>query len=130
MDIHSGNRKVFDGLYRFWWYLFARAKAYLAMPSHSSKSCNSSVCCMGETPYMPIFMHQAALFARIAPDHLSFSDALELVGDAIDEVQMTAHEQLPLLRQRLLRDLAEATLPLRRFRSNQNWDYLPIVEGR
>lgn len=64
------------------------------------------------------FMHQAALVARIDPDRLSFSAALELVRDAIDEFQMTAHEQLHLLRQRLLRDIAAVTLPLRRLRSN------------
>jgi len=63
-------------------------------------------------------MHQAALLVGIDPDRLSFSAALELVRDAIDEFQMTARTQLPLLRQRLLRDMAEATLPLRRLRSN------------
>jgi len=63
-------------------------------------------------------MHQAALLFDIDPDRLSFTAALELVRNAIDEFQMTARDQLHILRQRLLADMAQARLPLRRLRSN------------
>lgn len=63
-------------------------------------------------------MLQAATLIGIDPDRLSFSAALELVRDAIDEFQQTAHDQLHQLQQRLFRDMADARLPERRLRSN------------
>jgi hypothetical protein len=64
------------------------------------------------------FMHQAACLVGIDPDRLSFSHALEVVRQAIDEFQMTAKEQLDDLYRRLLRDMAEVRLPERRLRAN------------
>lgn len=63
-------------------------------------------------------MHQAALQVGIDPDRLSFVHALRLVHNAIPEFQMTALDQLPQLCARLLRDIADGRLPLRRLRSN------------
>jgi len=63
-------------------------------------------------------MHQAAALCGLDPDRLSFTAALELVRNAIDEFQMTARDQLHELRHRLLGDIAQARLPARRLRSN------------
>ena len=63
-------------------------------------------------------MHQAASLVGIDPDRLSFTHALEVVRQAIDEFQMTATEQLDQLYRRLLRDIAAVRLPQRRLRSN------------
>jgi hypothetical protein len=63
-------------------------------------------------------MHQAALQAGVDPDRLSFVHALRVVHDAIPEFQMTAPDQLTELYARLLRDIADELLPVRRLRSN------------
>jgi hypothetical protein len=63
-------------------------------------------------------MHQAALQTEIDPDRLSFVHALRVIHDAIPEFQMTAPDQLPQLYARLLRDIADGSLPPRRLRSN------------
>jgi hypothetical protein len=63
-------------------------------------------------------MHQAACLVGIDPDRLSFTHALEVVRQAIDEFQMTAREQLDQLYHRLLCDIAEGRLPERRLRAN------------
>lgn len=63
-------------------------------------------------------MHQAARLIDCDPDRLSFTAALDLVRNAIDEFQMTARDQLHDLYQRLLADMAQARLPLRRLRAN------------
>lgn len=63
-------------------------------------------------------MHQAALQANLDPDRLSFVHALQVLGDAVPEFQMTAPDQLSHLYIRLLQDIADARLPERRLRSN------------
>lgn len=63
-------------------------------------------------------MHQAACHAGIDPDRLSFTHALEVIRNAVDEFQFTAREQLGALRCRLLSDIADVRLPTRRLRSN------------
>jgi hypothetical protein len=63
-------------------------------------------------------MHQAACLAGIDPDRLSFTHALEVVRNAVDQFQMTATQQLDTLYQRLLYDIADGRLPKRRIRSN------------
>lgn len=63
-------------------------------------------------------MHAAAVQADLDPDRLSFVAALELVRDAIPEFQLIAAADRPLLAARLLRDIARATIPPRRNRSN------------
>jgi hypothetical protein len=63
-------------------------------------------------------MHQAALQAGLDPDRLSFTNAVQIVRDAIPEFQMTTPEQLPRLYQRLLSDIARHRLPERDNRSN------------
>ncbi len=63
-------------------------------------------------------MHDAALAANVDPDRLSFVHALSVIEDAIPEFQMTVPEQLPNLYARLLRDIANKLLPLRRSRTN------------
>lgn len=63
-------------------------------------------------------MHQAAVGAGIDPDRLSFTHALEVIRNAVDQFQMTAREQLDALYTRLLNDIAAGRLPLRRIRSN------------
>ena len=63
-------------------------------------------------------MHEAACLAGIDPDRLSFTNALEVVRNAVDQFQMTAREQLDTLYHRLLHDIADGRLPKRRLRSN------------
>ena len=63
-------------------------------------------------------MHEAACQAGIDPDRLSFSHALEVIQNSVDEFQITATEQLGALYQRLLSDIAAGRLPPRRVRSN------------
>ncbi len=63
-------------------------------------------------------MHEAALRAGLAPDRLSFSNALRLICDAIPEFQMVADEHHPALYRRLLRDIAYHRLPERLNRIN------------
>jgi hypothetical protein len=63
-------------------------------------------------------MHEAALQAGLDPDRLSFTNAVQVIRDAIPEFQMTTPEQLPRLYQRLLNDIARHRLPERDNRSN------------
>lgn len=63
-----------------------------------------------------VLMHQAAQYAALDPDGLSFVSALELVRDAITEFQMTRLDELPRLLLRLFRDIAAKQLPARRAR--------------
>lgn len=63
-------------------------------------------------------MHEAALQADLDPDRLSFTNALEVVRNAVSEFQMVPCSQQPRLYQRLLRDIAARPLPERRPRSN------------
>ena len=63
-------------------------------------------------------MHEAACQFRIDPDRLSFTHALELVRNAVDQFQIVAKDQLGVLYDRLLADIADRQLPKRRLRSN------------
>jgi hypothetical protein len=63
-------------------------------------------------------IHQAALQAGLDPDRLSFTKTLSLICDAIPEFQMVAPEQHPVLRRRLLEDIARQRLPERDHRIN------------
>ncbi len=63
-------------------------------------------------------MHAAAQRTGLDPDQLSFVHALELVRDTLAEFQKTAVDQLGQLYDRLLHDIADVRLPLRRARSN------------
>ena len=63
-------------------------------------------------------MLQAAQQVDLDSDRLSFTHALILVTDAIHEFQQTCPLQHEDLTQRLLSDLREPLLPLRRVRSN------------
>ena len=63
-------------------------------------------------------MHKAACQVGIDPDRLSFTHALEVIREAVDQFQITAAEQLGALYQRLLSDIAAGRLPQRRLRSN------------
>ncbi len=63
-------------------------------------------------------MHAAAQRTGLEPDQLSFVHALELVRDTLAEFQKTAVDQLGQLYDRLLHDIADVRLPLRRARSN------------
>lgn len=63
-------------------------------------------------------MHEAAVQAGVDPDRISFVQALCVLQNAIPEFEMTAPEQLPLLYERLLHDLADDLLPTRRNRIN------------
>jgi len=65
-----------------------------------------------------VLMHDAALAADTAPDHLSFVHALEIVRDAVAEFQIVAPSQRRALYERLLYDIAAVRLPPRRVRSN------------
>ena len=63
-------------------------------------------------------MHEAACQVGIDPDRLSFTHALEVIREAVDQFQMAATDQLDALFQRLLSDIADGRLPPRRLRSN------------
>jgi hypothetical protein len=63
-------------------------------------------------------MHEAAQQHGIDPDQLSFTQSVEVLKDAIPELQMVALEQLPQRYQQLLSDIATARLPMRRNRTN------------
>jgi hypothetical protein len=63
-------------------------------------------------------MHDSALKHDIDPDRLSFTNAVDLVCDAIPEFQQVAQDQHPRLYQRLLRDVARHRLPERANRVN------------
>jgi hypothetical protein len=63
-------------------------------------------------------MHEAAIQAGLAPDRLSFVNAVRIIGDAVAEFQMTTPAQWARLYQRLLKDIAGYRLPERENRSN------------
>jgi len=63
-------------------------------------------------------MLDAAQFAHIDPDGLSFSHALQVVTEAIFEFQITHPDDHPRLYQRLLQEVARVRLPPRKLRSN------------
>jgi hypothetical protein len=63
-------------------------------------------------------MFDAALFAHLDPDRISFTNALQLICDAIPEFQQTCPEQHEALYQRLLNDIARFILPERKTRVN------------
>ncbi len=63
-------------------------------------------------------MLQAAEQVGLDSDRLSFTHAITLVTDALHEFQQTAPEQREDLTQRLLTDLRDPLLPLRRLRRN------------
>jgi hypothetical protein len=65
-----------------------------------------------------VLMHEAALQAEVDPDRLSFVHALEVVRDAVPELQMVAVAQQGALYARMLQDMAAKRLPARRLRSN------------
>lgn len=61
---------------------------------------------------------EAAQFAGVDPDRISFVVTLRKLCDSLDQFQQTAPQQLPQLVRRLLEDIARAKLPQRRNRSN------------
>jgi hypothetical protein len=61
-------------------------------------------------------MTTAADQAHLAPTRLSFMHAIDIIRHALVEFQLMAPTSHPILMQRLLRDLAAARLPARRFR--------------
>ena len=61
---------------------------------------------------------QAAQFAGVDPDRISFVVTLRKLCESVDQFQQTAKTQLPLLFLRLLQDIASEMLPERRNRSN------------
>jgi hypothetical protein len=63
-------------------------------------------------------MHEAATQVGEDPDRISFTQALQVLQDAIPEFEMTATEHLPQLYARLLADMADELLPVRRDRIN------------
>lgn len=63
-------------------------------------------------------MLRAAHSLGTDPDRLSFTHALEVFRDSVNEFQMTDIHQIPRLFQRLINDIAQGTLPPRRNRSN------------
>ncbi len=63
-------------------------------------------------------MHDSALKHDLDPDRLSFTNALELVRDAIPEFQQVVAQEHPRLYQRLLDDIARYQLPARANRLN------------
>lgn len=63
-------------------------------------------------------MHDAALRAGLDPDRLSFTNALNVIRDAVSEFQMVDGSQHRSLYERLLRDIARHRLPERPNRIN------------
>lgn len=63
-------------------------------------------------------IHDAAIKHDLDPDRLSFTNALELVRDAVHDFQLIAPEAHPRLYQRLLDDIAHYQLPPRANRLN------------
>ena len=61
---------------------------------------------------------QAAQFAGVDPDRISFVVTLRKLCDVVDQFRQTAPQQLPLLVRRLFQDIVRAKLPPRRNRSN------------
>jgi len=63
-------------------------------------------------------MHEAALQADVAPDHLSFVNSVRIICAAIFQAQIVAPSQSADWRQRLLQDIGRELLPERTNRSN------------
>ena len=63
-------------------------------------------------------MHEAAVYAQVAPDHLSFVNTVRILRSAVFEGQIVAPSQLATWRARLLRDIAREQLPERDNRCN------------
>jgi hypothetical protein len=63
-------------------------------------------------------MHEAAGQHDLDPDRLSFTNAVQIIREALPEFQMTTPAQLPRLYHRLLNDIARHRLPERENRSN------------
>ncbi len=61
---------------------------------------------------------QAALFAGVDPDRISFVVTLRKLCESVDQFQQTTPKQRPLLLKRLLQDIVNEPLPPRRRRSN------------
>jgi len=61
---------------------------------------------------------QAALFAGVDPDRISFVVTLRKLCESVDQFQQTNHKQHPLLFERLLQDIGREKLSPRRNRSN------------
>lgn len=63
-------------------------------------------------------MWEAAQKAEIAPTQLSFSHAVCIIKEALNDFQIVALEQHPQLYERMLREIVAVRLPARRPRSN------------
>jgi hypothetical protein len=63
-------------------------------------------------------MHEAAVQAGVAPDRLSFVNAVRIIRNAVFEAQIVAQSQFALWYARLLRDIAREQLPQRDNRCN------------
>ncbi len=63
-------------------------------------------------------IHDAALYARVDPDRISFVRAVSLLKDAISAFQLVIPRQHPRLYRRLLADLTQDLLPPRAKRTN------------
>jgi hypothetical protein len=61
---------------------------------------------------------QAALFAGVDPDRISFVVTFRKLCESVDQFQQTSKAQRPLLLKRLLQDIADEKLPPRRRRIN------------
>lgn len=63
-------------------------------------------------------MHEAAVRAEIAPDRLSFVNAVRILRNAVFEAQIVAKEQHSQWYDRVLRDIGREVLPVRDHRCN------------
>jgi hypothetical protein len=63
-------------------------------------------------------MHEAALKADVAPDHLSFVNSVRIIRNAVFQAQIVAPSQAGDWRERMLRDIGREILPERANRSN------------
>lgn len=63
-------------------------------------------------------IHDSAIQHDIDPDRLSFTNAVELICNAIDDFELVVREQHPALYQRLLDDIGRHRLPPRENRIN------------
>ena len=63
-------------------------------------------------------MHEAALRAEVAPDRLSFVNALRILRQAVFEFQIIAPSQQRAWYERLLQDIGREQLPERDQRCN------------
>lgn len=63
-------------------------------------------------------MHEAAVRAEIAPDRLSFVNAVRILRNAVFEAQIVAQEQHAQWFDRVLRNIGREVLPVRDHRCN------------